>query len=326
MEKNTEKLLLFCSQLAFGEVPISEEEKTFGQMLSDEILYLCKSLPDSTRTDAVLFFLEHYNVSFSEPINFLKYYYTPAWSVLYWINKSAPPEKKIGSGDLKNLITVHAMAMLLHVLDDHLTDAQIPVNHLSLLIRSQAWRLMLSAGETLYQQVEQGKQIFRTYLNDYYSGIRSQIVIKSLDQYCDLFKKQMGISLTAPVLLTKLVSDDHLLLDTVISAYTSFGVAWRLLDDIQDIKNDIIESIPSAVYFCLPDEDRKRVRENKKQKRGHQIFFESILRNDILNIILNNICDELHTAATITEKHVNPGLAHEFQALVEPLIHKRYCL
>jgi hypothetical protein len=56
MKDKTENPLSFCSEINFGEVDLSSEEEEFRRKFNHVIIALCKSLPDSIQTDAILFF------------------------------------------------------------------------------------------------------------------------------------------------------------------------------------------------------------------------------------------------------------------------------
>ena len=136
MSDKIEDLLSYCSKIDFGVVNLSSREKEFCNELNIEIFSLCKSMPDSTQTDALLFIMKYFKAFFDKDRNFLQYFYVPAWSIIYWLIQSCPEEKRLKQKDIKNAKTAHAMAMLLHPLDDHLNDNELPATHLTVLLRS----------------------------------------------------------------------------------------------------------------------------------------------------------------------------------------------
>ena len=113
MSEKIEDLLSYCSRVDFGAVNLSGEEKEFCNELNIEIISLCKSMPDSTRIDALLFIMKYFKISlpdstridallfimiyfkasFDKDLNFFKYFYVPAWSIIYWLIQSCPKEK-----------------------------------------------------------------------------------------------------------------------------------------------------------------------------------------------------------------------------------------
>ncbi|MCP3955248.1 MAG: hypothetical protein GY697_23965, partial [Desulfobacterales bacterium] len=129
----------------------------------------------------------------------------------------------------------------------------------------------------------------------------------------------------APILMTKkMTADDHLE-KSVRSAYGAFGTAWRLLDDLQDIPQDLRAGTKSAVYFCLPEESRscweKHCRSEVSGEKGSSKDIVACLRdNNVTAKIQCRICCELDAAATISDACKLTGYADELRCLLKPLI------
>ena len=317
-------LLAYCSDINFGDTFITKEEKEFYSQLNSEIILLSKSLPASIQTDAILFLMEYLNASFEEDLNFFKKYYKPSWSIIYWLIQSASNENVFEIKDIKNAITGHAMAMFLHALDDHLNDNELSTTHLSLLIRSQCWMRMNETMFNLASEINGGDEIVINFIDDYYSSICSTKGIESLDSYCETFRKQMATSLIIPVLLTKKATINKEFTDAIQSAYESFGVAWRLLDDIKDIEEDMRKGYRSSIYIYLPDHlknhwDKINGMQLKKRYNNTNVILNYILENNIVETIKERMCRELELAASITNDYDMTGLANEFHCLLGPL-------
>ncbi len=324
MKEDPPDLVSFCAKIDFGSVNISGEEKAFCRQLNKEILLLCKSMPESTQTDTLSFLMRYAGISFNQEINFFKNYYIPAWSVIYWLIDSCSDDKKLTDEEVKNAISAHSMAMFLHSLDDHLNDGQILVNHLSLLLRSQAWTRMNRALDSLTVGVDGGLEIVKCFIDDYYTGICNSREIGSLDNYCDLFRKQMATWLVVPVILSKKIAGDNDFTNAIRSAYESFGIAWRLLDDIQDIEKDMVKGVHSSIY-CSLSEDAKRLWDKKtdetivKSNEGANAIWKSVLEKDIITRLRERICRELDSAVSIADCFNMAGLKNEFHSLLQPL-------
>ncbi len=95
MEGRIADLLSFCSRVDFGTVNLSQEEEVFRGELNREMLSLCEYLPESTRTEAALFLLKYLQASFDSGVNFVNYFYAPAWSILFWLHRSRPNSRKL---------------------------------------------------------------------------------------------------------------------------------------------------------------------------------------------------------------------------------------
>ena len=328
MEDKIAKLLASCSKINFGDIRLSQGEKQFCHEWNKEIIVLCKSLPVSTQTDALLFFMKYAKTSL-EKLNLFRMYYVPAWSIIYWLFQSGPGAKQLNQIDIKNAKVAHFMTMFLHALDDHLTDHQLPVNHLTLLLRSHAWMIMNNALSALADGIDGGQKIIQRFIDDYYYSIRSTEEIGSLDHYCNRFKNQMATWLIVPFLMTKKMTADAKFSDAVQAAYGSFGLAWRMLDDIKDIEVDLINGVQSSIYVCLSkDLQNSRVKASGKEKEGihsrHvQACLDYIYQNNVIQKIKERICRELEYAAFIADNYHMTDLANEFRCLCSPLVYQQ---
>lgn len=324
MEDTIADLLSFCSRVDFGTVNLSREEKAFRGELNRAMLSLCEYLPNSMRTAAALFLMKYLQVSFSSGLNFVNYFYAPAWSILFWLHRSCADNRKLNPKYMKDAKIAHTMAMFLHAFDDHLTDGQLPVTHLALLIRSQSWMIMNRAFERLTRGEEKAEAIVHEFIDDYYSSIEKSDESESLDGYCALFRKQMATWLIVPILLARRICADEEFAHSVEAAYSSFGIAWRLLDDLQDIEQDMIKGVHSSIYVYLNKDLRgwwdKNTEEKKDQNNNCvETILSYILEEKVINTILDRACNELDSAASIADSCSMSGLAGEFRSLMKPL-------
>lgn len=321
MADNIINFLAYCSKMNFGPVSLTDREKDFCTDLNNEIFSLFKSLPESTRTDALLFLMRFFRIPFGEKFSIFMQYYVPAWSVIYWIIQCFPHDKDLEAEDRKRAITAHTMALLLHPLDDHLNDGQIPISHLTLLFRSQAWMIMNNTLKRLADEIDGGEEIVQGFMNDYYSSIRNSKEIPLLDNYCEHFRKQMATWLIVPVLVTKMKTNNEEFTYAIQNAYESFGIAWRLLDDINDIQIDMMKGAHSSIYTCLPESIRNYWDKDKEAKKNSysKVILDYILENSVIERIKERICNELDLAASTADNCNMIGWADEFRCLLSPL-------
>jgi len=332
MKDRISDFLASCSDIDFGAVNLSEGEREFCKELNDEILLLCKSLPESTQADAILFLMRYSGASFGEDLDFFKNFYAPSWSIIYWLIRSYPDDARLAQRDMEDARTAHTMAMLLHSLDDHINDHELPASHLTLLLRSQSWMIMNSALSGLADGVDQGARIVQDLFNDYYSSICGSEEIESLDGYCDLFRKQMATWFIVPVLMTKRMTSDPDFTDAIQKAYGSFGIAWRLLDDIKDLETDFMKRTHSSIYVCLSGGMRSawergagQIKDANGDDRAKAVL-NHILENRVVEGIRQRICSELESAASVADDYNMAGLADEFRCLARPLKNRCDCL
>jgi len=321
MQDKIEKLRSWCSEINFADADLSSEEEDFRRQFNQAIIALCRSLPPSTQTDAILFFTKYLVTPVGRELNFFRNYYAPAWSILYWLIHMHPGDKLPDPEDIDNAVTAHAMALLLHPLDDHLHDGQLPATHLTVLLRSQAWMIMNTALNQLIRGVENGEKIVREFVDSYYSSVDRSEGIRTLDDYCNMFRNQMATWFIVPVLMTKKMATAESLARAIQKAYGSFGIAWRLLDDLRDIETDLRNGYHSAIFTCLPEHLQALWdKGGPGTGNGHvEPILDYIRQHRIIDTISGRLCRELESAAAIADGCEMESLAIELRCLAGPL-------
>ncbi len=322
-----ESIISRSTSLRFGAFHVPGADMFYRQ-INDQIPALCRSLPRSMQGEAMIFLMEYFRLQVGEPLDFFRHYYAPAWSALYWIAGAPRSAAGFSDTDLDAALCGQAMAMLLHSLDDHLVDGGIPVSHLALLVRSQAWRRMSGATDRFCAGLAGGSDIATALIDNYYSGITERDAPSSLDAYCDLFRRQMATWVVMPVLAALKTGGDDAFVAGVRSAYESFGIAWRLLDDIQDLEPDMADGTRSAVYVCMDDNGRRlwdSIRAGGKRSAGTTAdrLCAQIQDASIIETIARRILGELDNASSIADRLGLPGLAGEFRALAGPIAERQ---
>jgi hypothetical protein len=217
------------------------------------------------------------------------------------------------------------MALFLHPLDDHLADGQLPPNHLHVLLRSQAWMRMNAALEQLMRAVPSGGEVVESYIDDYYASIESPPPVDTLDGYCRHFLKQMATGMIVPALMAAKINGSNDYRSTLETAYGAFGIAWRLMDDLQDMDTDLAAGCHSAVYYMLPPSARSIWNQPPDRDAAGRIqsLREAIYQGGIGEALKNRIAQELtSSAASMASVHLE-GLARELRCLAVPLIEGR---
>jgi geranylgeranyl pyrophosphate synthase len=272
----------------------------------------------------MLFVMEYAGISMGEPLDFFRRFYAPAWSVLHWIHASPSAIRPLSAECLEQAVSTHAMAMFLHSLDDHLNDGQVAASHLTILLRSQAWLRMRVSLNTFADGLFGGSTTADEFIDSYFAGITETGEPESLEAYCELFRRQMATWLIVPVLAARMVTRNEEFVSGVRAAYESFGIAWRLLDDLQDIGKDLESNGHSAVYTVLSGKGRNlwnRFRNTSVKKRDPvmQDIAERIKREAVIETIIQKICEEMETAESTAHRLGLEPLAAEYRSLAEPL-------
>ncbi|MDH7552516.1 MAG: hypothetical protein QHH74_02545 [Spirochaetota bacterium] len=301
----------------------NEYKASFYALLNDAILTLVRSLPRSTQTNAMIFFIQHSGIEPGYNVDFFRNYYSPIWSVIpHIITRSTGVQVK--QDFMYHAAIAHAMVMLLHSLDNHINDSQIAPDHLTLLIRSQAWKLFWDSIAMLCSLVHKGKDIVNSYLDGYYASIIINKRIDNLEEYLHTFKDQMATALIVPLLTVQYVKDMSLE-EGVRYSLEHFGLAWRIYDDIQDMKYDLNCGRDTAVTLSLPIDVRHHwnellkigttiiEKENIQEHKNNSLNMleEMILASGVIPVLTKRIIKELQAAAKHAEDIGLCGLSDE---------------
>lgn len=321
MEKyRSEKPIAINTALRFGHVHPTDAVTAFGHEMNHEMMALLRSLPAATHAGAVVFFMQHFRTPFFPKFNYFRNYHPPSWSIIYWLGRMGADRGVLSSQDVHHSKTAHAMALFLHPLDDHLEDGQLPASHLHVLLRSQAWMRMNDALDRLAAGVAGGAEIVTGYINDYYASIGCPPDVETVDGYCHHFRKQMATGMIVPALLAGKLPHGRNFTQALTAAFGAFGIAWRLMDDLQDMEVDIAAGSHSAIYFCLPAEflqlwdDRSQIEDEGRFER----IRSAVHANGVWENIKERIDVELAFAASTMEAIQMTGLAEELRDLARP--------
>ena len=323
MSKSIQTFLAGCKALDFGSAASGAAQQDLYRMLNDEIIDLCRSLPKSIRMDATRFILGYAGLSPGDELDFFKKYYTPTWSILYWIKEASPDSGELPRDIYADIAAIHSMAMFLHSLDDHLNDGALPASHLLLLLRSQAWHKMMTAIQAADRYIDDGISVANRLIDTYYEALNETSQLHSLNEYCDQFLGQMSTGLIAPELLLRSSAVEHHLASDLVEAFRHFGLAWRLLDDINDIEEDLQNGCHSAVYHSLPENiqsswNHSVEADNCTGDHGGDTICTYIVENGIIAELIGRIIDQLETAAGLVANHGLKGFSEEFNLLLMP--------
>jgi len=292
--------------------------------LNRAVFSLCRRLPASAQTAGTLFLMSRMGMALGGDSGFFGRFYRPAWSVLAHIASRDTAVKDPGADLLESASGAHAMAMMLHLLDDHLNDGDIAASHTALLVRSEAWRFMLELWERAGSDVPGGPEVVRSGVDAYYSAMLSPAPAGTIDEYCARFEGQMATWLVSPVLVARMTGADHAFEETLRVAYTQFGIAWRLLDDVQDTDPDMERGARAAVYCALSAEGRSlwdecaSVPEDRRPVARARCY-ELMEAERVTSFLLREVCAHLERASTAAASIGLHAFAAECRALASPL-------
>jgi hypothetical protein len=326
MMKNSKRdLLLYCKNIRFGAITLTQDEESIYQRLNQQMIHLCRSMPESVQTSVMLFMMRYAGIAPGESMAFFRNYPAPVWSIIHHLSKKGKASSDLSPDEYEHAVRAHSMAMYLHSLDDHLNDGDIPTSNLMLLMRSQAWMIMNASISRFAAGIKGGTMIAKDLINEYYSSICSCHEPESLDDYCTIFREQITTGLIIPMLLSIRLSGSLSSVENIRKSQEAFGIAWRLLDDLNDTGDDARQGIHSSVYFVLPEEGRaiwdemgRKTSEREKYSAMNRIR-KIIETNRVVDYIIDMICNELERAEGYAEKDGLRGLAVQYRELMKPL-------
>ncbi len=329
-ESIIQSLFSRCSSVDFGVIASTSGRDELLRRLNSAIIELVRSLPRSMQTEAMLFVMSYAGLRLGDELDLFRNYYPPIWSCLWWIIQV--DNVQCTKEFIDAAASAQALAMMLHSLDDHLCDGEVPVSLLTLLLRSQTWLRMHDSVVQLAETVPSGNPLVTDLLNDYYAGITDKDGAGDLNEYCTKFEKQMALGLIVPSLLARMIEGcrrfQSNLEEKLRASLVRFGVAWRLLDDIRDIEEDMRFGRKTGVYLLLSGEGQALwggTQTSGKESKPYEsvaILAGMIQERNIIEILVGRIVDELHRAVAYAKEAGLHGLASEYLALAEPLMRK----
>ena len=218
--------------------------------MNTSLIDVCRELPGRLPDAAVLFLQDRYaDFSIYGLLNFFTLYHPPAWTILYWLHAE---HGALDRAELARCLRAQSMAMFLHMLDDHLVDGAVTPDHSVLQLRTLAWTIY---EETVRSLEPGGAGVFERRAAEYFDAVHRPVVIVDLDGYCAAFPREMGTWKALPEIAAARVLSAEAG-TRLMRAYESFGVAWRILDDLRDVAEDGAAGVRTAVYWSLPEADR----------------------------------------------------------------------
>lgn len=173
---------------------------------------------------------------------FFNAFYYPAWTtVLHLMEQSGFSEEQVDTA-LKG----QAMAMFLHLLDDHLVDGEIRVDPMILALRSRSWQIY----EHSLMESGVSRELFQDSIRRYILAVSdTKKDFGSLDAYLSHFLDEAATWFILPEHLSR----NHPHGESIIHMYNEFVMFWRLLDDLKDSRDDLERGDRTAFTILLDE-------------------------------------------------------------------------
>jgi len=323
------KIRRFADTSAFGKIILSGKEEKLYAVLNMHITELCRSLPKHMQTSAFLFLLRYSDIPLGAPADFFSHYYAPTWTMIPHVIASKYSKRILSDAECEHALRGQAMALFLHSIDDHLTDGQLPPSHLTLLLRSSAWVCLKNTIAEFSESEDSA--VTENLINEYYEGICPDREPETAREYWERFSHEIATWYIIPTLVTKKCTGTNDLCADIKKMTGLFGSAWRILDDIQDIEEDMITGTKSAVYYSLSEKTKKLWNEfssgsnNKMNTSSHKAedireeICKELAQNNILENLAATTCSLLAEAENTAQNADMRELALQYRKLAEPL-------
>lgn len=226
---------------------LTEEERRKLSVLNSAIPSMCQTFgPGLASHLAIRIQTSLGKSSLDSLTGFFNLFYYPAWTTLYHLARN----QGYGEEQIDSLLRGQAMAMFLHMLDDHLVDGEIPVDHMLLAIRSRAWQIY----EDITIQGGVPRDRFQNSMHRYVLAVSSppetERQTRNLGEYLQRFREQ---AITWFVLIEQLCQKEPQG-EKILQMYEEFVFFWRLLDDWRDWEEDLEQGERTAFTIILEQE------------------------------------------------------------------------
>jgi hypothetical protein len=175
-------------------------------------------------------------------------YYSPAWTVIPALASQA------GEADrqlVDDALGMQAMAMFLHLIDDHLVDGDIPVTHLFLQLRTEAWTCFADALDRMTEGNPAAREAGTLLVERYFFNVHRPPSRNSLAEYESVFTGEAATWMIAPFLIADRAGYSADRRQLLRHMYEEFCLAWRVLDDLRDALADAVAGHRTAVHHLL---------------------------------------------------------------------------
>jgi hypothetical protein len=305
--------------LAFGEVRLAAEHQPLRNWLNRRVPAFCDRMPTGLRDSALLAVQAHLTrYRACHVAAFYDKYYPPAWTVIPFLASS---RDGVDPSQVHDALGAQAAAMFLHLLDDHLTDGDIPVDNLFLQLRTEVWGEFRDALGRLAGSDQEANRTAELLVDLYFSHIHRPPERPDLTAYEEVFRGQAATSLIAPLLIAALAGYDAGQRRLIRSMYEEFCLAWRILDDLRDAAGDAAADRATAVFHLLPPESRgvwhEVAGDPSDGERSDALL--RVLRCAAYSAAAHVIHTHLATAACVADELNLHGLGGQYRALALPL-------
>lgn len=231
------------STVDFGTPPRDPAIDALAARMDAAVMALAQALPQDLRPEAEAA-LRGYG---GGTRLFIELFYRPVWSFLHWL---PAPGSATGEAVLAVACRVQAMALFLHLWDDHLSDGQLAPDLVRLHLRSLAWQSFSGGVDQLCRAAGLQPDAAEAMVTAYLSSVHRPGPANSLDAHAERMVRQVGIWRVVPLAYGQVVGGTAAAA-ALCQVVERFSVAWRLIDDVQDAAEDAARGQQNALDLAL---------------------------------------------------------------------------
>lgn len=304
--------------VGFGPIQEAPRVARLRAELKQILIQMTHELPESLRAEA-----QHALFGFTDGECF-RQLYAPIWSFLHWVPEAMGI--KADAALTHSARQAHTMSLFLHIWDNELSEQPGPVNLTWLHVRTLAWQRFASESRLLCELVGSDPRLLETHANAYLGSLHQPRQPQNLEQYCQRIQQQVSLRTLVPRLLGT-DAGGWRTATALVRIIEHFSVAWRLLEDIQNIHVDLWKGTKSAVWIEL-NERGKRLWSacrfgshayTKPDAKAWEELAKNIRVSGCLKRLLGLIHFNLQSAASIAASHGWQGIVQELEQCREGL-------
>ncbi len=249
--------------------------------------------------------------------DFFRLFYVPIWSFLHWVPAAAGP---IAAELREEAQEAHALALFLHLWDDHLCDGQLELDMLRLHLRTLAWQRYVACARSLCRRTGADPALVDGHVAEYVESVHCPVPASDPAAYGERFRRQIAIWTLTPRLLGHALGGPAAAA-ALVRVIAAFAQAWRWLDDLQDVHLDLREGKETAVWLELDAVGRQRwaacrdewVTRGRVDPPTWAALALAVRESGCLQRLLGQITAQLHLAAQTAGAHGWWGISRELE-------------
>ncbi|WAS90440.1 FAD-binding oxidoreductase [Nannocystis punicea] len=277
----------------FGRVELTPAERELQAQLGEALQSVAATLPAPLRAGAAAFL--DVEARGRGPGGVLRKFPPPLWASLLSLREGLPAELAAEAG------VGQSLALLLHLLDDHLCDGQLACAPALLQLRTRAWSRFETAVARLAAGEVEMEAFAATQIDRHFAAVDRARGPIALEAALASARAEMATWTIVPALCAWRMGGPAAR-DRIVGVLERLFVAWRIVDDLDDL-----------------DDDARRGAVNLALSLANDDCMATDRLASILDALAERAFTELAKAAAEADAGGWSRLAAQFLALARPL-------